>query len=369
MVAGVAGGIADHLGLDPVVARVAFAVLAVFGGAGVLLYLLCWFLMPDEGEEYAPVDTLFGRGHRQGPALGEAVLAATAALVLAVVLVRHHLDDVVLLVVVLAMAFLLFRHLDGRTGGTAFTRADDPDRTPDADDPWPGDPDTPRQRRFGSQPRAGEPGAAPAAGPPAWRSTERSLLGVVAFCLACVLIGVLVAVDRATPFALSPRGLLALVLAVLGAALLVGARWGRARGLIGLGVPIALVLMLAGGTLSDGWSARDRVWAPTSAGAVRDEYRLGAGRAVLDLRSVDFTAANVRTTVRIGAGVLRIEVPSDVDVVARSVVTAGSVHVFDTWVDGLNRSTSVTDTGRDGPGGGRLELQTLVDFGYVEVTR
>ena len=54
-VAGVAGGLARHLDIDPVILRVAFVVLAFFGGAGLIIYGACWLLVPEEGSESAPV--------------------------------------------------------------------------------------------------------------------------------------------------------------------------------------------------------------------------------------------------------------------------------------------------------------------------
>lgn len=49
MVAGVASGIAQYLSVDPVVVRILFVALALFGGGGIILYLVCWLLMPEEG--------------------------------------------------------------------------------------------------------------------------------------------------------------------------------------------------------------------------------------------------------------------------------------------------------------------------------
>ena len=50
MLGGVAAGIADFLGVDPTIVRIVFAVLTVIGGgAGVVLYLAGWLLIPDEG--------------------------------------------------------------------------------------------------------------------------------------------------------------------------------------------------------------------------------------------------------------------------------------------------------------------------------
>src|SRR5215207_6964957 len=51
--AGVAGGLARHLDIDPVILRVAFVVLAFFGGAGLILYGALWLLLPEEGHESA----------------------------------------------------------------------------------------------------------------------------------------------------------------------------------------------------------------------------------------------------------------------------------------------------------------------------
>ena len=49
-VAGVAGGIADAIGVDAVVIRAAFVVLAAAGGIGVALYAIAWVLMASAGE-------------------------------------------------------------------------------------------------------------------------------------------------------------------------------------------------------------------------------------------------------------------------------------------------------------------------------
>jgi signal transduction histidine kinase len=42
VIAGVCGGIADSLGVDPTLVRLVFALLALAGGAGILLYLALW---------------------------------------------------------------------------------------------------------------------------------------------------------------------------------------------------------------------------------------------------------------------------------------------------------------------------------------
>jgi phage shock protein PspC (stress-responsive transcriptional regulator) len=55
---GVAAGFANYFGIDPVLARLAFILLVFFNGAGLLLYLVCWVIMPRrEQEAGAPEST------------------------------------------------------------------------------------------------------------------------------------------------------------------------------------------------------------------------------------------------------------------------------------------------------------------------
>jgi signal transduction histidine kinase/phage shock protein PspC (stress-responsive transcriptional regulator) len=56
VLAGVAGGLGERLGIDPVVIRLAFVVLALAGGAGVVLYLVLFLVMgwPDSNGEPVP---------------------------------------------------------------------------------------------------------------------------------------------------------------------------------------------------------------------------------------------------------------------------------------------------------------------------
>jgi phage shock protein C len=60
MLGGVAAGIADFLGVDPTIVRIVFAVLTVVGGgAGVVLYLAGWLLIPEEGRDQSMASDLF----------------------------------------------------------------------------------------------------------------------------------------------------------------------------------------------------------------------------------------------------------------------------------------------------------------------
>lgn len=50
MIGGVAGGIARYLKVDPTLIRIAFVLVALFAGGGVLLYLILWVVVPKEGD-------------------------------------------------------------------------------------------------------------------------------------------------------------------------------------------------------------------------------------------------------------------------------------------------------------------------------
>ena len=46
MLAGVAGGLADYLSIDPTLVRLAFVLLCLVHGIGFLAYIVMWIVMP-----------------------------------------------------------------------------------------------------------------------------------------------------------------------------------------------------------------------------------------------------------------------------------------------------------------------------------
>lgn len=80
MVAGVAAGIGRYLGVDPVIVRLVFVVLALAGGGGLLAYVIAWIVMPDEpvdGQPAAPA-----RGGTGAPVVAGLVLVALGGILL-----------------------------------------------------------------------------------------------------------------------------------------------------------------------------------------------------------------------------------------------------------------------------------------------
>lgn len=47
-IAGVCGGIAAYFGIDPVIPRLLWVVFALAAGTGLLAYIICWLVIPEE---------------------------------------------------------------------------------------------------------------------------------------------------------------------------------------------------------------------------------------------------------------------------------------------------------------------------------
>ena len=49
VICGVCGGIGEYLDVDPTVVRLAFVLVSIFAGSGLLVYLIAALLMPASG--------------------------------------------------------------------------------------------------------------------------------------------------------------------------------------------------------------------------------------------------------------------------------------------------------------------------------
>ena len=67
MVAGVCGGLGRYFDVNPTFYRVGFVVLALLGGAGLLIYGAAVLVMPDEGQDESIVEEA-SANHRDHPA-------------------------------------------------------------------------------------------------------------------------------------------------------------------------------------------------------------------------------------------------------------------------------------------------------------
>jgi phage shock protein C len=48
---GVCGGLGAHFNIDPVLVRIAFVILGLVNGIGVVIYLIMWLIVPDVSAE------------------------------------------------------------------------------------------------------------------------------------------------------------------------------------------------------------------------------------------------------------------------------------------------------------------------------
>jgi phage shock protein C len=61
MAAGVCAGLAAYFGVDVNLVRLGFGVLTVFYGLGILIYLIAWAILPEEGEDNSILESFVNR--------------------------------------------------------------------------------------------------------------------------------------------------------------------------------------------------------------------------------------------------------------------------------------------------------------------
>jgi phage shock protein PspC (stress-responsive transcriptional regulator) len=53
-IAGICGGLAAYWGIDPVIPRIVWVVLLLGAGVGLLAYVICWVVIPQEPGAQTP---------------------------------------------------------------------------------------------------------------------------------------------------------------------------------------------------------------------------------------------------------------------------------------------------------------------------
>jgi phage shock protein PspC (stress-responsive transcriptional regulator) len=372
VIAGVAGGVARWLGIDPVIVRVVLVVLAVFGGSGLLLYAIGWLFIPTEGTSTSSADAFFRDASKPGSTARTVaiVLGVIAAVIIGLNLIGWAFGSwggggsVLLLLAV---------------GGLVLYLLNRPQ--PSAPAPITAAPDVAEPLAYayggsGQYPGYVASGSTPAVPVP---PRERSYLGLVTLSIALIATGVLVWIDSAGVADLPAVVIPGVALAILGAGILVGAWIGRARWLLWLAIPTLFVTMIASVVPSDAgaWRASieggigDRAWTPTTVAEAAVAHRLGIGSATLDLTDLAIPpgTASVPVTAEVGVGELVVLVPEDARVALDADVQLGELRI-----DGVPRTNDASpEFAGTLPGGSDLgpviDLTVSTTLGSLEVSR
>lgn len=348
-VAGVAGGLGRHLDVDPTILRVAFVVLVFFGGAGLLLYAALWLFVPEEGRGDAVVTTSPGTRN---------TLLLVVAVVAGLLVVGDSMGGVgfpwPLALVVLVVALFLMnrdRSMSSPTTEPGPAYAGPPHPGPAAAGAVP---PTTAARPVGQPPPPPRPDTGP-----------RIFWFTVA--LVSVAVGSLGLYDVArggVPDAAYP----ALALTVVGLMLVVGAWFGRAGGLILLGL-VATVGLVATSAAEPDWDGERRlVEAPTTALMVQDRYHVPAGRILLDLSDIrDVARLDGRSIdISANAGEILVVLPDGVDVAVEADISfAGEVTVLEERRGGTGVSLRRDVDG--GPGAPSMDIEIDLVVGEIRV--
>ena len=124
---------------------------------------------------------------------------------------------------------------------------------------------------------------------------EPSRLGRLIFGLGLVTIGLMAIVDLMLDASVPFENYVTAALIVVGAGLVIGAWFGRARGFIFLGIILSLMLPIAADEHDRERSGRPGTvtWVPLTTQEISDSYEHRFGEATLDLSNVDFTGHDV----------------------------------------------------------------------------
>jgi phage shock protein PspC (stress-responsive transcriptional regulator) len=353
VIAGVALGLSDRLGMSPGAVRLILFILGFFGGIGVLLYFAGWLLIPEEGAPQSIAEDVLGRLGDSTTWLGVAlILVAGVALVTMLGWVRADLAAAVAL---LAAGVLLYRgNLD-----TAFGFGQAASDSPDGPDGLEAETET-------DEPLTEVPvkvmDVGTAERPPP-RRRERSILGRLTMGIVLVALGAMAILDTSEVIRPDFSDYLAVAVGLIGVGLLVGSVFGRSRALIVVGfllVPILLVSSVVTAHFSGGWG--ERTFRPTTIADVADQYRLTGGELKIDLGALDLGSEVLDIEGDLGFGRLLVVVPQGVAVDVVAHVGFGDLVVFGDRDAGVDVDRTYRSNGD-----GLVVLNLDVGFGEIEI--
>jgi phage shock protein PspC (stress-responsive transcriptional regulator) len=349
-IGGVCSGLADRLGVDPVIVRAAFVLLSILGGVGVSVYLVAWALLPDDQDQIAAERALvhgdsgsvvllvvaalsvfggswWGRGSGWGFPWG---LVLTSLLIWWLIQRSRNRPDA-------------DRRVSAQRSGTPYAGGP----SPTAAGPW-------------QSPSVPSPAAARPVFPrKPRRRSGGPLMAALAIGLALVTYGSLswLGTEFNWPgdhLAIAMAGSLAAMGLLLVGLGLAGWRAGFVAFLAVVLAITALSSTVVPTGIHAGGPVGDATWAPTSVTAGAN-YHLGAGNAVLDLGGLATKGlSQARLPASVGLGDLKVLVPQGL-----SVKVVGHV--------GLGEILLPADAGNSGQGGTDVARSVVIGQGPTEV--
>jgi phage shock protein PspC (stress-responsive transcriptional regulator) len=357
MFAGVAGGLAQYLGIDPTLVRLGFALATLLGGFGLLAYVVMAVLVPEDDGSGNAVPTT-------RPPIWALVLLAIVLIALPGPLwgFGDHWWGFIAplwLIALLGAGVAAFRAVTGH---------------------WPGQGGDGGASGGGQSAPAAKSGAAAETatvemrrGGSAWPRIWR-VVALLALVMLIIAGGTALALAGAWATATGHGSAVAGTVIALGVALAATAFFAEAaRRSAPWLLAIALLLAAPAGAVAaadirfDG-AIGEREYTPTSAQDVRAEgYELGVGRLVVDLRQVDFAPGEpLSLSTDLGVGQSVVSVPEDVCVVGEADAKAGELLVRGDSTAGVDpefdRGESVAPTVR------MLVLDAHLEAGQLVVT-
>jgi phage shock protein PspC (stress-responsive transcriptional regulator) len=314
VIGGVCAGLGRYFNIDPVIVRIAAVVLALFGGAGVLLYIAALLLVPPDQTAGAP-------------AAAEPTDGRNRALVIVGVVVLLLVGSPFLLGGGILFAGLLIPLAFLVAAGVLVW--------------W----------LVSGEGPSGDPGDI----------ARRAALGVGVLILCGI-----VALGGAWAAAAGGGALVAALVIGAGVAVVAGAFYKPVRWLILPAVALALsagTVQAAGIDLDGGVGERD--YRPASITDVRDRYQLGIGELTIDLRDADLPAGDTPLEVDLGMGQAWVIVPDDVCVATRAEVGMGQVVAFQTDNGGVD--VDFEDSRDARPDRSRLVVDADVGVGALRI--
>lgn len=361
VIGGVAGGLGDYLNVDPILLRAGFAGLMIFGGAGLVLYVLGWVLIPAEGQWDSIFQAAIRRVARRTGRVGLVLLIALTVFVVTPWVLNGYDGFYVppevfwaLAVALIGIILLLPRDEPAGAGGM---------------------PGAMTSGTAGAYPAPSAEGGATGATASAWtraaprpKPREHSPLGWYALAGALILLGVLALVANVAGVRVLPGQYFGAGLLALGTGLLVGAWWGGARLLILLGLvllPAAVVSAFLTVPLEGGLG--EHYYAPRSITEIPAAYRVVGGRLDIDLTQLEAGDTPVAIEASMGIGDVYIVVPRDATVELTGSVQGGRLVLLTREHVGTDLSDHVVSAGE--PGGAALTLTIDVGIGQVWIDR